>query len=511
MRRAGPRYLEVRLAHANLRRNGRRVLKDLSWIIRPGERWVLAGGNGAGKTQLLKLVAGAVWPAPAARPVRRYLRGRQHWTTPHGVLEEIAYLGAERQDKYQRYGWDMTAERIVGTGVHRTDIPLAALSAADRRLIRRALGSLGIAHLAARRFLSLSYGERRVVLLARALASRPRLLLLDEVLNGLDAANRTRMLGWLARRSRRLPWVLATHRLEDVPRGANRALVLERGAVVYRGPIRRAPLSGWLDARHRLEARRPGRARRGRAVRTRRSAGRELVRLTGARVYLDGSRALTGISLAVRTGECWVVHGRNGSGKTTLLRTLYGDHGVAVGGGIERAGIAAGVALERFRKRVGLVAPHLQADHPRELTVAEVVQSGRHASIGLNGAASPADRAAARRALALFGLTRLAARSLSELSYGQSRRVLFARAWVRRPQLLLLDEPFAGVDAPTRQALMRRVTAVAASGTAVVVTTHRLRDWPGCATHELELAGGRARYCGPLRPRAARASPRSGR
>jgi molybdate transport system ATP-binding protein len=493
MSRAGPRYLEVRLTHADLRRNGRQVLKDLSWTIRPGERWVLAGGNGAGKTQLLKLVAGAVWPAPAARAVRCYRRGRQQWTTPQEVLDEIAYLGAERQDKYQRYGWNMTAERIVGTGVHRTDIALAALSAADRRRVRRALGSLGVVHLAARRFLSLSYGERRVILLARALASRPRLLLLDEVLNGLDAANRARVLGWLARRSRRLPWVLATHRLEDVPRGANRALVLGRGRVAYRGPMRGAPLAEWLRARHRLQARRP------------RRVGRALVRLRDARVYLDGSRALSGISLAVRGGECWVVHGRNGSGKTTLLRTLYGDHGVAVGGRIERAGVSPGVPLEHFRRRVGLVAPHLQAEHPRELTVTEVVQSGRHASIGLNGAPSPADRAAARRALALFGLTRLARRPLAELSYGESRRVLFARACVREPELLLLDEPFAGVDAPTRHALLRRVAALAANGAAVVVTTHQRDDWPGCATHELELAGGRARYCGPLRTRRVRA------
>jgi len=505
MSRADPRYLEVRLAHATLRRNGRQVLKKLSWIIRPGERWVLAGANGAGKTQLLKLIAGAVWPAPAAHPVRRYLRGRQHWSTPQEVRDEIAYLGAERQDKYERYGWNMTVERIVGTGVHRTDIPLVELSAADRRRVRRALDSLAVAHLATRRFLSLSYGERRVILLARALASRPRLLLLDEVLNGLDAANRTRMLDWLARRSRRLPWVLATHRIEDLPRGANRALLLARGSVVYRGPVRGAPLAEWLRARHRLEARRRARSGARRASRAPGSAGRELVRLRDARVYLDGSRALSGISLAVRTGECWVVHGRNGSGKTTLLRTLYGDHGVAVGGRIERAGVSPGVPLERFRKRVGLVAPHLQAEHPRELTVTQVVQSGRHASIGLNGAGSSADRAAARRTLALFGLTRLAQRPLAELSYGQSRRVLFARAWVREPELLLLDEPFAGVDAPTRQALMRRVAALAASGTAVVVTTHQLHDWPGCATHELELAGGRARYCGALRPRPARA------
>jgi molybdate transport system ATP-binding protein len=503
MQSADSRYLEVRLAHASLRRSGRRVLQDLSWTIRAGERWVLAGGNGAGKTQLLKLIAGAVWPEPAALPVRRYRRGRQHWSTPQEVLEEIAYLGAERQDKYERYGWNMTVERLVGTGVHRTDIPLDALSRADRQRVRRALDSLAVGHLAARRFLSLSYGERRVILLARALASRPRLLLLDEVLNGLDATNRSRMLAWLARRGRRLPWVLATHRLEDVPRGANRALVLSRGRIVYRGPARGAPLAQWLSAAHH-----GGASRRSRgacqAARAPRAPGREVVRLEDARVYLDGSRALSGISLAVRSGECWVVHGRNGAGKTTLLRTLYGDHGVAVGGRIERAGVPAGVALEGFRKRVGLVAPHLQAEHPPGLTVTEVVQSGRHASIGLNGAPSAADRAAARRTLALFGLTHLARRPLSELSYGQSRRVLFARAWVREPELLLLDEPFAGVDAPTRRALMRRVATLAADGTAVVVSTHRPGDWPGCATHELELAAGRARYCGPLRPRRAR-------
>src|SRR5579864_258353 len=269
-------------------------------------------------------------------------------------------------------------------------------------------------------------------------------------------------------------------------------------------PGRGAPLARWLEA--------PGGEERSRRAARATAPGRRLVHLRRARVYLDGSRALSDISLTVRAGECWVVHGRNGSGKTTLLRTLYGDHGVAVGGTLERAGVSAGVPLERFKRRVGLVAPHLHADHPRDLTVTEVVQSGRYASVGLNEAARAADRAAARRSLALLGLTRLARRPLRELSYGQSRRVLFARALVHEPQLLLLDEPFAGVDAPTRRALMERLGLLVAKGTAMVVTTHRLGDWPGCATHELELAGGRARYCGPLRrPRAGRQAARSPR
>jgi molybdate transport system ATP-binding protein len=484
------RFLEVRLEHLQLKRAGRRILKDLTWTVRPGERWLVAGANGAGKTQLLKILAGSVWPEPAAKPARLYLSGSESASAPAEFRDQIAYLGAERQDRYQRYGWNLPAACIVGTGIHRTDIPLDVLTAADRRRVQRALGALAAAHLAARPFLSLSYGERRVILLARALVSRPRLLLLDEVLNGLDGLNRARILAWLARQTRRLPWVFATHRLEDVPAAVTHALILAAGRIVYRGPRTAAPLAKWLGA--------PARAA-GRAVRRRVRAGGELLRLTRGRVYLDQSRALAGVSLAIRGGECWVVHGHNGSGKTTLLRTLYGDHGVALGGSIARAGVTPGVPLEAFRKRVGLVAPHLQADHPRESSVAEVVQSGRHASIGLNDAPSAADRAAARRALASFGLTRLAARPLAELSYGQVRRVLFARAWVREPRLLLLDEPFAGIDAPTRRRLARRVEALAARGAAVMVALQKRADWPACATHELELLHGRALYCGPMR------------
>ena len=489
------RYIEVQLRQVRLERSGRTVLRDVDWTIRPGERWILAGANGAGKTQLLKLVAGSVWPAPVSGTSRSYRWRGRTWPQPQEVQDEIGYVGAERQDKYERYGWNHSVEQIVGTGLYRTDIPLSPLNAADRRRIASLLGRLGIRHLAARRFLTLSYGERRLVLLARVLASRPKLLLLDELLNGLDETNRQRALRWLERTSRsHLPWVLSTHRLEDVPGNATHAIVLERGRVVYQGAYKRAPLARWLHEDDAVA--RPGTASlAGPGCLT----GPPLVRLTRASVYLDGRAVLGDLSLEIRAGECWVIHGPNGSGKTTLLRTLYGDHGVAVGGSIERAGIEPGVPLEEFKRRTGLVAPHLQADHPLHLSVAEVVQSGRYASIGLNDPPTAADRAAARRALASFGLTHLASRTLRELSYGQLRRVLFARAWIRRPDLLLLDEPFAGVDGPTRRTLLKQVQQLAAGGAAVVMATHHRSEWPACTTHELELVGGRARYCGPIR------------
>jgi manganese/iron transport system ATP-binding protein len=136
--------------------------------------------------------------------------------------------------------------------------------------------------------------------------------------------------------------------------------------------------------------------------------------------------------------------------------------------------------------------------------VAEVVQSGRHASIGLNEPASAAVRAAAQRALASCGLSGLAECSLGELSYGQMRRVLFARAWSARPRLLLLDEPFSGIDAPTSTVLLARIGALLTGGAAVVISTHHRAEWPVFATHELHLASGRVRYCGPIRRPGAR-------
>src|SRR3954468_22674248 len=234
-------HLSVTLERIDLDRGGRPVLRDIAWTIRPGQRWLLVGGNGAGKTQLLKLVSGAVWPKPTGRELRRYHLHGEAFDHPAGVSEEIAYVGAERQDRYEHYEWNFRASEVIGTGLHRTDIPTAALTAPEEKGVGALLARLGITALAQRRFLTLSYGERRLVLIARALASRPKLLLLDEVANGLDARNHARFLAWLATTKRSsMPWVLATHRSGDVPDVMTHLLELQRGRVLRSGALRAA-------------------------------------------------------------------------------------------------------------------------------------------------------------------------------------------------------------------------------------------------------------------------------
>jgi molybdate transport system ATP-binding protein len=170
--------------------------------------------------------------------------------------------------------------------------------------------------------------------------------------------------------------------------------------------------------------------------------------------------------------------------------------------------MVSGVPLDLFKRRVGLVTPELQTLQPRYLRAEELVASGLHASVGLNAKLTAAQRSRATRALRLVGAAALAARPIRELSYGQLRRVLFARALVRRPAMLLLDEPHAGVDAATRTGLRALVQQAWDSGVTVVIATHHRDEWPRGATHELELAGSRVVYCGPIRSPGAAPSKR---
>lgn len=235
--------LTVELERLDLDRGGRRVLRDVSWRIRPAERWGLLGRNGAGKTQRLKLIAGDVWPKPTRGGQRSYVVGRTRHAEPLGARELIAYIGAERQDKYERYGWNLTVEELVGTGLFRTDIALNSPDARQRRRIAQVIRRFGLESLAARRFLTLSYGERRLTLIARAIAARPRLLLLDEVFNGLDSNRRATLMRFLegTRRSR-MPWILSAHRVQDLPDSLTHVLILEEGRVRHAGRRSRALL-----------------------------------------------------------------------------------------------------------------------------------------------------------------------------------------------------------------------------------------------------------------------------
>ncbi len=476
--------VEVGLRDVTVLRDGRRVLDRITWRVRTGETWVVVGGNGAGKTQLLRLLAGQVW---ADSGLVEYQLGDECLPVPFEVLRHVSYLGPERQDRYERRGWDFSVSAVVATGIYGTDIPLERPTAADRVRVRRQLKALGLTALARRRFLSLSFGQRRLVLLARALVAEPGLLLLDELLAGLDAGHRQRVLRWMgSAAARRVGWVLSTHRPDEVPGLPARRVALRSGRrvrspAVAASPTGAAPRSAACAASS--EA----------------GAGTPLLLLQRASVYLDYRPVLRQVSMRIDAGQCWVVHGPNGSGKTTLLRAVYGDWPFSSGSTVRRVAVERGVPLSAFRERCALLAPHQHAEYPRATSALDAVASGLRASYGLDGPVTVAERRRARQALRLAGMQRHGARTLATLSYGQVRRVLLARALVNRPQLLLLDEPFAGLDRAARSALQRALARFLGGGGALLLTTHHRDEWPAGTTHELHLDRGKVVYCGNAR------------
>ena len=217
-----------------------------------------------------------------------------------------------------------------------------------------------------------------------------------------------------------------------------------------------------------------------------------LFHASGVIVLVEGRAVLSGLDFVLRRGERVAVIGPNGAGKSTFLRLLAGDEQPA-SGTIERLDLGRRANAWELRGRIGVVSPELQARHRFDATGDAVVLSGFEGTIGLDGDPGPAARARARAALAGLGISHLAARHLLTLSYGELRRLLLARALTPGPEVLLLDEPLAGLDPGARAWVNQTVTAACDAGAALVVVTHHRDELPPGISRVLALESGRLR------------------
>lgn len=506
----------VSLAHAcvTLYRDGTKhpILHDISLEVGQGQHTALLGPNGAGKSTLLRLMRGEQWAdaSSGAAKVTWYPPtggGKEKGQGEHSPLTGralSALVSAAQQEQYLRQAWDMHGEDLLLTGFE--DSPLLYSLPAPKQVqaVRAMARRLHLEHLLKRGLTTLSQGQLRLLLLARALLRRPALLLLDECLDGLDAPTRHKVLDVLDESASSSTIILSTHRPQSLPSWIQRRLYIQEGrlcAAPQPSPPPQAPQvrETFGDTFSAIGAKVPASSAPQSAFDPAEALPDPppLVALHNVTVYVERVPVLHRIHWRIAHGEHWLLCGANGSGKSTLLRLLAGDEYPAAGGSIERhlprsSGHEDTVSeLEGIRRGVRLVSDALQATYAYDCSVEELVLSGFDASIGLYRDFSPAEYREARFWLCRMCLEAHAKRAFRSLSTGQARRAFIARALVGRPDLLLLDEPCSGLDITSRQQLLDILEGLAADHVHTVIVSHHGEDRLKCSNRKALLEDGR--------------------
>ena len=483
----------VRLAHVTLRYGNSAALDDVTLEVCRGERVCVLGANGSGKSTLASVICGLL--APDEGDVE--LAG--HAVCTGGVPDLAAYRDARRQLGlvFQNPDDQIVTSVVaddVAFGPENLGVPRAQISVRVARELRR-VAMEKYAHADPSR---LSGGQRQRVCIAGALAMEPSVLVLDEPSSLLDVRGRAaimRVMGRLAAAGATL--VHVTHFMDEAL-AADRVVVMQHGHVALEGTpdevfaaknaqvIEALGLEMPFEARLAVALRQAGAA--GGAIATPGAPSDEkpaacaacahtaeplaiLARDLGFS-YGPGAQALDGVSLKVPVRATTAIVGQTGSGKSTLLRLLCGLE-AADAGSLTVCGINA--ATKRGRRQVRRAVGYVMQHPERQLfaqTVAEDVAFGPR-NQGLS-AAEVEGRVA--HALDLVGLADRRDASPFELSGGQQRLAAIAGVLAMEPELLVLDEPTAGLDPRGRARLRALMADLAAHGVTLLQVTHSMED-----------------------------------
>ena len=464
--------------------------------VHSGEILLVAGASGSGKSTLLRAANGLVPHASGGRFSGDVVAfGRS--TRTHRPRDLADVVGFVHQDPEAQFVVDHVERDLAFVLENLGHSPQAM-----RRRVEEVLDALGIAQLRERAPSSLSGGERQRCAIAGALAAAPAALVLDEPTSQLDPQGADDVLAAIGRLNADLGTtvLIAEHRLERAAPLADRAVVFDAGTMVgrpgtpseilatYAGapPVTHlARLLGWeplpltvRDGRRLAAAAGPMPVTEHPPAADASTPGELLLDATGVTVELGGRSVLADVSVSARRGEVVALLGRNGAGKTTLLRVL-GRLLTARSGSVGGPGTVAYVPQD-----------------PNTLLFAPSVRAELTHTLHLLGSS---DRGEVDHWLDALDLAHLADRHPRSLAGGERQRVAVAAVAVGGADVLLLDEPTRGMDAPSRAGLERALHAHAAAGGAAVLATHDVELAARCAGRVVVLGDGDVVASGPAR------------
>lgn len=326
--------------------------------------------------------------------------------------------------------------------------------------------------------ITLSSGELRKFQLIKTLLSAPSTLILDNPFIGLDAATRQQLneLLYQLAHERHITIYLIVARQQDIPDYVDQCIWTtpkDTFSAVQRP----------LDEACRLELLSLPTSQEEKEL-------NEIVSFHDVTIRYGQRTILHHLNWTIRRGDCWALTGENGSGKSALLSLICADNPQAYACDIRLFGKqrGSGESIWQIKKRIGYVSPEMHRSYQHNITAIQVVGSGLKDTVGLYTRLNDTDRQRCRWWMHLFGVDTLEQRPFLSLSSGEQRMILLARAFVKDPELLILDEPLHGLDAPNSQ-LARDIiqTYSQRPNKTIIMVTHYEEELPPCFTLRKQL------------------------
>lgn len=468
----------IRLESGVLSEKGRGFGGVLNFELGEGETVAVVGGNGVGKTTLAETLLGR----------HALCRGRLAYggAAAEGGVRYIAfyetYNRAEDGEYYYQQRWNScdceNAPRVE---------ELFARVVADeeqRALCDELCGLLGLESLRSKPVVMLSSGELRKFQIVRMLLTRARVLVVDNPYIGLDVEARRVMDDLLERLVRQVgvQLVLLVADEADVPAFVTHVYRIEAG----RRLGEKRPRETLGGERPSVSVPRPVLPAAERPP----VECEEVVRLEGVTIRYGSRTILRALDWVLRAGEKWALAGPNGSGKSTLLSLISADNPQAYAQDITLFGRRRGTgeSIWAIKRRIGYVSAEMHRSFMRPIPTVNLVASGYFDSLGLYERPTEEQLAVAVAWMEVFGIGGLARRPFLGLSSGEQRLALLARAFVKDPDLLILDEPLSGLDAANKARVRGIIdTFCARPGKSLIFVSHEEADFPACLTRRLVL------------------------
>ena len=509
------------------------LIPSVSWTMKTGEAWLVIGPNGGGKAAFLSALSGINSFVPNEEQADQQNEPLYSSVFNDSVeivsLERAAALIQEEQENDEseyldggvdigRTGRIFIAEPL--TGPYKKGKPLPEI--VKRIETYPQIKLCGVEKILDRGIKYMSTGEIRRTLLARALISGKKLLILSDPFAGLDVESRgilqdffntiaSKQLTATETDSTFPRIILGMERYFEIPAAITNVLEFSKNQISFCGT--RAEYEKLLSERgtENAKTRKADKAAFEQQItgiqketvalrddednKNKLPVGEALIEMNHVNVGWDNHQVLVDLNWSLHKNEHWLIRGPNGSGKTTFLELITGDNMQVYCNDIRMFGArrGSGETMWDIKAKLGIVSYRLHVEYRMVggTDLESVIISGFHDSIGLYEQATDVETAAADKWLALGGFSNRENEMFNDLSYGEQRAILILRAAVKCPPVLILDEPCHGLDEEYRQKILDLLETIASSGTTTLLhVTHESDEVLPCEKHILELHPG---------------------